>query len=533
MNKIILFSLLLLQASLFGEVKLNSIFTSGAVLQRDVELPIYGTAKDGEEITVTFAGETQTTLAKDGKWKVFFNPQKAGGPFTIKVQGSNTIVLNELLMGDVWLCSGQSNMQYYFYQYYKKYPEIIGDKSKTYVNSQIRIVKTNAGGSSIPQDELVLNHQWKELNPDNIRFFSATAYYFGVNLQESINVPIGLIQSCLSATAIDLWIPTPVIHSNPLYKKDSDQYKKLLADFPAKNEIYQEDLKEWQKKHQVNDLALHKVPAAIRRTMPREPIGPNSTKLPSALYNKMIAPLHQFPIKGILWYQGEANANNFERVKAYESQLPDLIKSWRAGWGLGDLPFYWVQLAAYKNKVDKPQDDSWPWMRHTMDKVQGLVKNGAMACVIDVGMQKDIHPPYKKFAGDRLALLARKLTYNEDVVHQGPTYKSFAIKNNKILVAFENTGSGLKTKPLVLDNGKIKVDADKLYGFTVCGPEQKYHTAQARIVDASTIELWSDKVASPKHVRYAWYNFPLANLYNNEDLPTYPFRTDNFEPKKY
>jgi len=201
---------------LFSKVKTHGLFTSGAVLQRGIKIPIFGSAADGEVIIVEFAGEVQKTIAKNGKWIVYFKPRKAGGPYQLIIKGENRIVLENIMIGDVWVCSGQSNMQYYFYQYYKKYAHIIGDDPKTYKNSQIRIIKVKPGASDKKEDEVILgknNSHWKELDPKSARFFSATSYYFGVHLQEKLNVPIGLILSCLSATAIEYWTPKSVLES--------------------------------------------------------------------------------------------------------------------------------------------------------------------------------------------------------------------------------------------------------------------------------------------------------------------------------
>jgi sialate O-acetylesterase len=251
---------------------------------------------------------------------------------------------------------------------------------------------------------------------------------------------------------------------------------------------------------------------------------------PSGLYNAMIAPMHTFPIKGAIWYQGESNAGNFDRVNQYRSLLPDLVTSWRKEWGIGDFPFIWVQLAPWMKRSERPEDTSWARMREVMENLQKTIPNGAMACIIDGGSQNDVHPPYKESVGERLALQARRIAYNQDVLASGPTLKAMSVKDNTATLKFDNVGDGLTKKALSLDLGNITVSGDTLVGFTICGTDKKFVNAQARITDKNTVEVWADDVVEPEAVRYAWANFPVANLYNSADLPAGPFRTDDFTP---
>ncbi len=259
-----------------------------------------------------------------------------------------------------------------------------------------------------------------------------------------------------------------------------------------------------------------------------QPKRPDNPKRPAAFYNGMIAPIHAYPIKGAVWYQGEANAHSYDRAIEYRSLLPDMIQGWRERWGVGDFPFFWVQLAPFRKVSDTPQDTVWSWIRETMDKIQNTVPNGGMACIIDAGAQDNIHPPYKEIAGARLALQARKVAYGQDIIASGPVFSGMEELNGNAILTFDNVGDGLEQRELHLDLGQVTVSGDILSGFTICGEDNQFVPAQAEITGKNTVRVWSDQVDKPVAVRYAWADFPSANLYNSAGLPTGPFRTDDF-----
>ena len=503
-------------ASLMAEETLHPLFTDNAVLQRGVPLPVMGTGGEGE-IFVTLAGKTLTTTVKSGEWRVVFEPLKAGGPYTITVKGESTTTVKNVLIGDVWICTGQSNMASRLGGYVKRYPKLLKGHPGDYANDNIRLMKVKVEAADTPQKKptLAANFKsWKSCSPQSAMAFSATGYFFGTNLQSHVKVPIGLIQTCMGGTLAESWTPKETLEGNPRYKDIRDVQAKAEKNFHAANARYLKRLEAWETK---------KTPKGKK---PHPPKGPTDIKRPSALYNAMIASIHAFPIKGAIWYQGEGNAHSNERAEQYRYLLPDMIKSWRQKWGVGDFPFYWVQLAPFKSISPQPQDTPWARMREVMDDIQTTVPNGGMACIIDGGSQKDIHPPYKEFAGARLALLARRNTYGQNILATGPTLKSTKVVGSKMILTFDNVGDGLIKKALSLDNDTVKVSGENPVGFTIAGKELTYKNAQAKISGKTTVEVWADGVAAPTAVRYAWADFPLANLYNSADLPTGPFRTD-------
>jgi sialate O-acetylesterase len=511
-----------------AELTLYPLFTDNAVLQRDIRLPVFGTAEGGK-VTVSLAGKTLVATAKDGEWRVVFEPLKAGGPYTLTVKGQSTLTVKNILIGDVWICTGQSNMASGLAGYVQRYPEVLKGHPGDYTNDNIRLMKFKIEAADAPQKTPTLgtNFQtWKSCTPQSALAFSATGYFFGRNLQQHVEVPIGLLQTCMGGTPAESWTPKEVLEGNPKYKDIMDRWAKACREYPALKAQYPKRLEAWKTTNIPEGKTLKDLPAKVRLKMPRPPRGPGDVKRPSGLYNAMIASIHAFPIKGAIWYQGEGNAHSNERADQYRYLLPDMIKSWRQNWGVGDFPFYWVQLAPFRLISPEPQDTPWARMREVMDKIQTTVPNGGMACIIDGGSQKDIHPPYKEFAGARLALLARRNTYGQDVLASGPTLTSAKVAGSKMVLTFDNVGDGLMKKALSLDNDTVKVSGETLEGFTVSGKEAAFVNAQARITGKATVEVWADGLDSPTAVRYAWADFPLANLYNSENLPTGPFRTD-------
>ena len=520
-----------------AEVELYPLFCDNAVLQRGVPLPVFGTAAEGEEVTASLDGKTMKTNAKDGKWKVHFSPKPAGGPYTLTVKGKeNQVAAENILIGDVWLCTGQSNMAGPLRGYVAKAPEILKGHPGDFRNDRIRLMKFAKTVADTPQGMPPLAEgfeTWRICEPEAALDFSATGYFFGVNLQPHIDVPVGLIQTCVGGTPAEAWTPRDVLEGNPKYQDILAMWQEIFADYPSKKEKYEARLAAWEK-------------GGKRGKAPKLPkLGPDNHRQPDALYNGMIAPILPFPIKGAVWYQGEGNARTYERAIEYRSLLPDMIESWRARWDLGDFPFIWVQLAPFGKITEAPQDKPWSWMRETMDKMQGAVPNSGMACIIDGGSQSDVHPPYKEMAGSRLALQVRRVAYGQDIVASGPVLKRSKRKGGKIKLpflkrsrrkvgkiklTFENVGDGLEQHALVLDAGQVKVRGDRLVGFTMCGDDHVFVRAEAKITGKNTVEIWSENVEKPVAVRYAWAEFPLANLYNSAGLPTGPFRTDNFPP---
>jgi len=505
---------------------LNGIFTDNMVLQRDAEVPIYGTAEEGEKVTVDFHGQNAETVAQEGKWKVSLKAMQAGGPFTMTVSGKNTLELKNILIGDVWLCTGQSNMDPlggFKREFKEMYKEIPGEK-----NPDIRYFKVKVDCADEPRTEVVpaatanepywptFGNTLRESDPEASLAIAATGYFFARKLQPEIKVPIGLIHVSRGATMAECWMSPAALRSRPEFADNLENYQKSLGTQPAAEEKYQRDLAAWREKRKAGDTDFERAPV--------QPMGPTHYMRPSALYHSMIAPLHAFRIKGIIWYQGEGNSG---KPIQYRTLFPALITSWRQAWGQGDFSFLFVQLAAYQKSNDMPEDTDWPYLREAQAMALASPNTG-MAVAIESGMQDNIHPAYKQTVGERLALAALKVAYGKDLVCSGPTLERARFDGAQAIVEFENVGAGLCAKELDLDQGKIHLPANELRGFAVCGGDMCFKWAKAEI-KGNTVVCQSPEVDRPVAVRYAWANFPLCNLFNNDGLPAGPFRSDDFE----
>jgi len=444
---LIIMALALIVSSAFAAVTPSGLISDNAVLQQGIKLPIWGTADAGEKVTVTFQGQTVSTTAKNGWWMLWLNPLKAGGPFTMKI---NDLEIKNVLVGEVWVCSGQSNMAWQV-KSAENSEKVIAD-SKDPMLRLFLVPKMRW-----PQ---VLPNAWQEAAPESTTSFSAVGYFFGKHLRESLNVPVGLIDSSIGGTPADAWTSRSALLSNAALKE--------IVETP------------WTR--------------------------------PSYLYNSMIAPLVPYGIRGAIWYQGESNAR---RAYQYRELLSAMIKNWRDVWGEGDFPFLIVQLAPFGREDPKRPDPSWAELRESQVQVTQTVPKTGIAVITDIGEELNIHPVKKDPVGARLALAARAIAYGEKLIYSGPIYKSSTIKDGKVIVSFDHVGSGLMAK-----------DGD-LTGFTVCGEDRSFVLAQAKI-EGNTVVVWSADVPKPVAARYGWSNWMVVNLFNKEDLPASPFRTDDF-----
>jgi len=486
----ILLVIFVLSSSAKAEVEPNALFSDNAVLQQNVAVPVWGTAKEGEKVTVTLDGDTETALAKDGKWMVHLKPHKAGGPFTLTMAGENTITANNVLVGEVWVCSGQSNMEFSMRGASNMQTEA---PTANYPNLRMFMVDRVFAFTPLTEE----TGSWVVCAPSTVGQFSAVGYFFGRDILKATGFPVGMIHSSVGGTGAQLWTSrsglekVPELHgylddiargqakTNPA---EVSQYPQLLADYEAK-------LREWSEKNQ---------PGTPKPVPPRDPVG----KAPTSLFNGMITPLMPYAIKGTIWYQGESNN---QKPFEYRTLFPLLIADWREKWGEGDFPFLFVQIAPYKDDV--------PELREAQFLTWKKTPNTAMAVTVDVGDALNIHPRQKEPVGDRLALAARALVYGEKIEYSGPEYDSMKIDGNKAILSFTHTGSGLVAK-----DGPLK-------GFTIAGSDKNFVDAKAEI-NGNTIVVSSDQVASPVAVRYGWANIPDGNLWNKEGLPASTFRTD-------
>lgn len=477
-----------------AEVKLHALFTEGAVLQRELAVPIWGTASDGEKVTVSIAGQTASTTAKDGKWQVKLKPLKAGGPHVLTVEGTNKLEVKDVLVGEVWLCSGQSNMAFTLNR--ADNGAEVAAKSE---NPKIRLFKVGTNPQDTPQSDV--KAKWEPCNPQTTPGFTAVGYFFGRDLQKALDVPIGLISSSVGGTPAQAWTSKEVLESLPAGKKHLDAQAAAMKDKDAAEAKFKADTEAWKKK--VAEAKAAKQPA------PRPPRGPGflGSKRPACLYNGMIAPLVPYAMRGAIWYQGEANSTD---APNYRELLPAMIKNWRNDFN-PDLTFLIVQLAPY----DRPAPEAWAYFRDAQRQIALHTPNTGIAVIPDAGNPTDIHPTHKEPAGQRLALQALAKTYGKDIVSSGPDFKSAAFAKGKATLTFDQIGGGLVAKD------------GELTGFLIAGEDQKFVPATAKIVK-DKIEVSSADVPAPKAVRYAWKNMPDGNLWNKAGLPASPFRTDDW-----
>ncbi len=634
------FFLLIIVHTSFAQVRLPQLIRDSMILQRDAKINVWGWAATGEKVHINFNKKNYHTAAgADGKWRLQLAPTKAGGPYTMHIDGSNHLVLHDILVGDVWLCSGQSNMVHQMALHSTRYATEIAQANYPMIRQFWIPTVTDL---QQPRDNLPTGY-WKCANPQDVLQFSAVAYFFGKALYKKYGVPIGLINSSVGGTPIEAWTSEeglkefPAI-TNTIEKNKDTAYinstaRKAAAytaslprpqdkgltgaiawydtNYAAKNwhnitiPGYWEDqgIKDldgivWYRKEIDIPTAMTGVPATIflgrivdadvlyvngkqvgtttyqypqriyklpagvliagrnlivvrvinysgkggfvpdkpyfisangqtvtlkgdwqykvgAAFLPQKnPVTPISLQnQPTALYNAMIAPVTNYSIKGILWYQGETNSSN---ASEYTRLLPALIKDWRSKWNEGAVPFIYAQLPGFGDVTYLPAESDWAVLRQAQLKTLS-VPNTGMAVTIDLGEWNDVHPDDKKDVGDRLALAAEHTAYGEkNGVYSGPIYQSSVIKGNKMVLTFSNTGSGLTTN-----------DGEALNRFAIAGADKKYVWANAKI-EGNTVVVWSDDIADPKYVRYAWADSPDgANLYNKEGLPASPFETNN------
>ena len=470
--------------SVRADVSLPAIFSDHLVLQRDARVPVWGTAAPGEKITDEFAGQSVgTTAATDGKWQVALtNLSVTSAPQTLTIKGTNTITIQDVLVGEVWLGSGQSNMAFTV----NRARDFETEKS-TANFPLIRHFKEESANADSPQT--ASKGRWMVTTPENVGAFSAALYFFGRELHQTLHVPVGLINSSVGGTPIEAWIDVDV-------QKNSKKIQTTLAALPKA------------------PPATPSVPAAPavekqKSTGKKAPKAANTAKAAGGLFNGKIAPLIPFAIRGALWYQGEANSTP-GKAPLYEHQLPLLIRDWRARWGY-DFPFAWVQLP---NFLGAGRD--WPTVREAMLKTLALPHTG-MAITIDVGEANDIHPKDKQTVGHRLAQWALGTVYQQKVAAtSGPLPAGHDIRSNEIILRFIHADGGLVAKD------------GPLTGFVVAGADRLWKPATARIVGA-TVVVSSPEVPAPLAARYAWENLPTCNLYNAAGLPASPFRTDDWK----
>jgi sialate O-acetylesterase len=489
--------LLALLAPVLLAAELPPVFGSNMVLQREIENPVWGWGAAGESVTVSIADQSHKATADvDGNWRVKLAPLTAGGPHTLTVKGADTKTFENVMVGEVWLCSGQSNMQWAVGS--SNDPDL---ESLTAKYPNIRVISVPQVGTQDAQRSFV--GQWDAITPDTVRNFSGVGYFFGRILHQALDMPIGLIDNAWGGSACEAWIRRDLLDSEERYKPLMDKWAKteaayddakIKADFEAKLAKWKENGKKGR--------------------APRPPRNPlKGQHRPANLYSGVLKPILGYGMRGAIWYQGESNAG---RAFQYRSLFPLMISSWREEWGLGDFAFYWVQLADFRDEAADPGDSTWAELREAQTMTLSLPNTG-QAVTTDLGEAHDIHPKDKQNVAKRLARLALAKNYGIDIAHESPRYASMEKGGRGILVKFEHVGGGLDS-----------FDVRKPRGLAIAGEDRKFVWAEAQIKGKDTLEVWHSDIKEPVAVRYAWADNPVCNLQSKEGLPVTPFRSDDW-----
>ncbi len=473
-----------------AELKLPNIFGDHMVVQQKMPIKVWGWTKPGQAVTVTLADKSATaTAADDGRFDASLPAVDAGGPYTLEVKADETRTINDVLVGEVWICSGQSNMQWNVASSTDPDLERLAAK-----HPKIRMINFPQVGTQEP----VLTHddrKWMECTPETVSNFSAVGYFFGRQLHDTIDVPIGMINNAWGGSACEAWINRDVLNADPQYATMMERWtgmEKNFAELWAKTDLNDEDKKTLQN---------------LKGQM-------GGNHRPSNIYNGVLKSHLGYTIRGAIWYQGESNAG---RAYQYRELFPLMISNWRQEWGQGDFPFYWVQLADYMAEKTEPADSAWAELREAQTMTMAKLPHTGEAVIIDIGEGKDIHPKNKVDVGRRLARWALANEYGVAVPFHSPQYKSMEKQGNKVILTFDHVNGGWRP-----------FDVNTPVGFTIAGEDKKFVNADATILKDGRIEVSSSAVADPASVRYAWADNPICNMYDGAGLPLTPFRTDDW-----
>ncbi|HBG26538.1 MAG: hypothetical protein A2Y10_01075 [Planctomycetes bacterium GWF2_41_51] len=495
----------------FAEIKLPSIISDNMVLQADTNAPLWGTADPLAKVEVTCSWSNEKNVAvadNSGKWQLKVKTPKSGNNCTITISSNNeSTTIENILIGQVWLCSGQSNMQWTV-----KDANDANDEIAAADYPHIRLFTVQRKASPQPLDDTV--GKWLICDSANIAQFSAVAYYFGRELHNKLNVPIGLINSSFGGTPAQAWTRKEILIGDNDLKWYWDFDQQIIADKPQYQAKYDQQLRSW-KEEKAKQTSGKSLPE------PRLPGELNDKNRSSMLYNAMIHPIIPFAIKGVIWYQGESNVNDALR---YRKLFPAMIQNWRDDWKQGDFAFYYVQLAPFGKQMKKdskgrpdlslPPDSNWAKLREAQSMTLNL-KNTGMAVIMDIGEVFKIHPKNKQQVGKRLALWALAKDYGfKDIVYSSPMYKNMKVEENKVRITFDTFGSSLVSK------------GNEIKGFSIAGHDKKFVWANAKL-DGDAVLVWSEHVKNPAAVRYGWSDWIECNLFNKQGLPVSPFRTDS------
>lgn len=490
-----------------ADITLPSLFSDNMVIQQRQKFTVWGKADPHESVTVQIGADSaQTSAGEDGAWSLKLDGLKSGGPYDMTVSGKNSITVHNVAFGEVWVCSGESNMEF------KVLAAANGAQEMADANlPMVRFftVKHAASDKQKPDCE----GSWSVCDPDTVGDFSAVGYFFAKELNRSMRVPIGIIQSAWGPSPAEAWTPKAVLEKNPLLHAAVARYDTAAAAYPAARSAYEAKLADWKSACAQAKAAGSPLPRA-----PIPPLPPGGPREPAALFNGMIYPLLRYPIRGVAWYQGESDTAD---PALYRVLFPAMIASWRSAWGMGDFPFLYVQLSDFLERHPQPGESRWADLRESQAAALATPKTG-MAVTVDIGAEHDMHPPDKEDVGRRLAFIARSQVYGQPhVAASGPSLAAASFSDGKATLSFTHAEEGLKSE----SQGKTA----PLKGFALAGSDRHFVWADAEI-HGNKVIVQSPQVPNPVAVRYAWADFPDATLYNKSDLPAAPFRTDSWTP---
>ncbi len=480
--------LMLGSRSLHASVTVPNIFGNHMVLQQGQNNRVWGKADANEKLVIEIADQRhETTADSDGNWQVTLNPLPVGEPLSLHIAASNTLKFEDILVGEVWICSGQSNMQW------QVAASNDADLERLAANYPgIRMINFPQVGTQEPV--WTHNQQWQVCSPGTVSYFSAVGYYFARQLHQTLGVPIGMINNAWGGSACEAWIQRSVLEAD-------EEYAPLLARWHEMETAYQQ----LNSKSELTDEEKNRL-ENLRRQM-------TGNARPGNIYNGVLKSHLGYGIKGAIWYQGESNAG---RAYQYRKLFPLMIASWREEWGQGDFPFYWVQLADFMNEKAEPAESAWAELREAQTMTMDVLPNTGEAVIIDIGEGKDIHPRNKLDVGKRLARWALAKDYGVDIACQSPRYREMEKEGNKITLSFDHVAGGWRP-----------FDVQEPRGFAIAGDDFHFVWAKSEILRDGRIVVSSDQVPNPVAVRYAWADNPVCNMFSQVGLPLTPFRTDD------
>ena len=485
------------------KLSLNEMFNEGMVLQQSSKTLVWGNAEPSKSVNIMIQGKSFKSKADaQGNWTIVLKNLKAGGPFCLKTFSStDSIQLNEVYVGEVWLAGGQSNMAFMLQNADNGKDEIARANNK---NIRFLMVPYKAFEGDKKRGDM----NWRTATSENTASISAVAYYFAKELQARLNVPVGLICCYKGGSGADTWTSRASLLKKPELAGYVENYEKFSSSL--NKEVYMASVKRYELESKAYNDSVKAGKTGLKK--PSEPMGEQNYNRPAGLYNTMLKRIMPYTVKGTIWYQGEHNSN---RAYLYRSLFPTMIEQWRTDFNNPKMPFLFVQLPSYAN-ADSQNKAIWPELREAQLLTLQKVKNTGMAVTIDLGEKTNIHPTNKEPVGKRLSAIALNTVYGIKIPYSGPGYSNVKFNYNKAILTFDYIYSGL-----MVENGELK-------GFSICGEDKIFAEAKAEIINNQII-VTSDKIENPIAVRYGWENWTDANLKNKEGFMASPFRTDNFE----